>query len=190
MCLPNLRTVTQLVLAQAVGNDVRDVPSEVTAAFWRSEARLFKAGNVKIRRSQNVLPVIRGIGAKEQAQGLGVEAAVVIVEKLVEVVGPEKQLVCDVRRERGVQDGRVVKDMDRGDLKVIFQLGAGRSQGRATAERSSLATLASEPAQIKVMLVCNLIVDPGNAVVAIPWFRAGAEEIVLSCRKTRNGPLP
>src|SRR5438477_12196036 len=76
--------------------------------------------------------------------------------------------------------------MDGGRFEVVLKVGAGRSQRRAAAQGRYLVPLPAIPSHIKVMLVGNLIVQPGDAIVAVTEFSDGAEEVVQRCRKTGN----
>src|SRR6266852_83696 len=96
----NLCSITELVAPNGMGNDVADVPCQVTAAFRRSQPGLLKPTNPNVRRSEDGLPVIGRIGTEEQAQSLGIKAIVVVMEELVEVAGAEKQLIGQPRCQR------------------------------------------------------------------------------------------
>src|SRR5204863_5436031 len=94
-------SVTELVLPDAVGNDVGKVQGEVAPAFGGSQTNLFKSSRSALGRrrddnigsSENGLPVVGGVRAKEYSHGLGIEAVVVVVKKLVEVDGAKKELI-------------------------------------------------------------------------------------------------
>src|SRR6266436_3375662 len=181
-------SVAKLVLSDAVGNDVGKVQSQVASALGRRQTNLFKSTGAALGRRRdddigsavNGLPVVGGVRAEEYAHGLGIEAAVVVVEQLVEVAGAKKELIGPPRRQRGVQDPAIVTVVERRNLEVVRQIRAGRSQRWAAAQWSSLVTLTDDGVQRKMMFVRNLVIDPSHAVVAVAKLGAGAEE-VASC---------
>src|SRR5438045_1051271 len=99
MRLTEFTSETVLMFAAAIGNDIREVIGEVAAALRRSQANLLEPRNANVWRSEDRLSVIGSIRAKEQAQGLGIEAVVVVVEKLVEVACAKEKLVGQPRRQ-------------------------------------------------------------------------------------------
>src|SRR5260370_324245 len=113
----NLRSITQLMSSPAVGDDVCDVPSEVAPALRRGQASLLKPRNSKIWSTEDGLSVIRRVRAQEQAQGLGIKAAVIVVEDLVEVVGTKEKLIGQLRGKCGIEHGRIVVHMTRTNLE-------------------------------------------------------------------------
>src|SRR5215831_17699032 len=137
MGLSYFAAVTQLMRSEALGNDVRNVPGKVIAAFRRSQANLLKAATARtdddIRSAVDVLTLVDRIGAKKDPHGLRVEAVVEVAKNLIEVVGSEEQLVGKPGRKRGVQHPRIIENMDWCDFKVVFQVGTRRSQSWATA---------------------------------------------------------
>ena len=62
-------------------------------------------------------------------------------------------------------------------LKVVRQIRAGRSQGRAAAQWSSLVALPDDGMERKMVFVAKLLIEPSYAVVAVSELGAGAEEI-------------
>src|SRR5690349_10831761 len=91
----------ELVLSDAVGNDVGKVQGQVASALGWSQTNLFKSpGSALGRRCDDDigsavdgLSVGGGVWAKEYSHGLGIEAIVVVVEQLVEVAGAKKELI-------------------------------------------------------------------------------------------------
>ncbi len=164
-----------------MGNDVRDVPSEVAPPLWRGQASILKPLNSKIRSTVDGLTVYGSVWAEEQSQGLGNKAAVVVVEDLVEVVGTKEKLIGQLRGKRGVEHGRIVVHMDRSDLEVVAQIRAGRSQRGAAAEGSNLVALAHVRAEVQVVFIGNLLVESPDPIVTVTKLGAGAEEVIRGC---------
>src|SRR5882762_340710 len=178
-------SVAKLVLSDAVGNDVGKVQSQVASALGRRQTNLFKSTGAALGRRRdddigsavNGLPVVGGVRAEEYANGLGIEAAVVVVEQLVEVAGAKKELVGPPGRQRRIQDCAIVSVVKRRHFEIVRQIGAGRSKRRAAAEWCDLVPLADDGVQRKREFVRNLGIEPSYAVVAIPKFGAGTKEI-------------
>ena len=181
-------SIAELVLSDAVGNDVRKVQSQVASALGWSQTNLFKSPRTALgrRRDDDIGSAVDGLSvggrvrAKEYSHGLGIKAIVVVVEELIEVAGAKKELIGPPRRQRGVQDPAIVSVVEGRHLKVVRQIGAGRSQRWAAAQRCSLVTLTDDGVQRKMMFVRNLVIDPSYAVVAISKLGTGAEEIAGS----------
>ena len=181
-------SVAELVLSDAVGNDVRKVQGQVASALGWSQTNLFKSPRAALgrRRDDDIwsavdgLSVGSGVRAKKYSHGLGIEAIVVVMEELIEVAGAKKKLIGPPRRQRGVQDCAIVTVVERRNLEVVRQIRAGRSQRWAAAQWSGLVTLADDGVQRKMMFVRNLVIDPSYAVVAISKLGTGAEEIAGS----------
>ncbi len=169
----NLRSITQLMSSPAVGDDVCDVPSEVAPALRRGQASLLKPRNSKIWSTEDGLSVIRRVRAQEQAQGLGIKAAVIVVEDLVEVVGTKEKLIGQLRGKRS-------------DLEVVAQIRAGRSQRGAAAEGSNLVALAHVRPKVKVVFVRNLLVESRDAIVTVTKLGAGTEEVESGCGQIQD----
>src|SRR5205814_6278022 len=74
MPLAEFAAEAELVLAEVIGNDVRQHPRDVIAAFRGSDPDLFEPAYGDIGRTQNRLSVNQGIRAEEQAVRLRVEA--------------------------------------------------------------------------------------------------------------------
>ena len=114
--LAELSSKAKLVIIDYVGGDVRQVPSQVRAAFRGGDANLFKPGNTgcagrsnrNIRRAKDRLAVIGGVWAQEQSQRFGIKTVIEIVEQLVEVVGAEEHLVRQFAGQSGIQHERIV----------------------------------------------------------------------------------
>ena len=113
------------------------------------------------------------------------------MKDLVEVIHSYQHLVGQARRERGVQNHRVVEYVDGSDFEIVFQIGAGRSQRRAGTQRRSLVALSSKPMGRKVVLVGQVVVEFDGAVVAIARGCNRAEEVVECSRQaTDQAPRP
>ena len=93
MRLAKLGPEAVLVLSTSIGNDIGEMISQIASAFGRSQANLLKPCDPDIWSSEDRLSVIGSIRAEEQAQGLGIEAVVVVVEELVEVACTKEELI-------------------------------------------------------------------------------------------------
>ena len=143
--LANLTSEAKLVRSPVVGDDIRRVPGEVTAAFRRREPDLLKPCDINVGSTEYGLPVDSRIGAKEQAQCFRIETVVEVAESLVKVVGANEHLVGQPRRKHRVQRERIVEHVDGSVFKVVLQIRAGGSQRGASAERRRLVALSPEP---------------------------------------------
>src|SRR5580765_3843759 len=68
--------------------------------------------------------------------------------------------------------------MDGSHFKIVFEVGAGGPQRRAAAQRRGLASLASEPARGKVMIVREVVIEFDHAIEAVAGGGNRAEEII------------
>src|SRR4051812_1216632 len=73
-------------------------------------------------------------------------------------------------------------------FKIILQIRAGRAQRRTPAQRSRLAALPTEEAQVEMVFITDLVIDFSHAVVAVACGRDRAEEIVIGRSQTPNQP--
>jgi len=181
----------QLVRSHAVGNDVRDVPGKVAAAFGGRKANLLKVADLNVWRAENGLSVVKGTGAEEQSHGMGIKAIIKVVKDLIKIVGADEHLIGEPTGEGGVEDQRFVENVEGRHFEVVLQVRAGRSQCGAAAEWGRLAALSAKEANIEMVLVINLIIDLGDAIVAIASRSYGAEEIVVcGCKAADQTPGP
>src|SRR5260370_28746889 len=120
VCLAYFPAKTKLVSCDGMADDVRDMPSDVVAAFRRREADLLESTNLNVRRAENVLTFVGSIGAEEQAHRLRIETMVGVTEDLVEVVYSHQDLVRPARRKRRVHYRRIVEHVNGGGLKIVF----------------------------------------------------------------------
>ena len=103
MGLANLTSEAELVGTGGVGDDIVRVPSQVTAALRVRNARLLESLDAKVWSSDNGAAVVEGVRAKEQTYVCWNEAVVEVIEKLIEVVCAEQDLIGQARRESGIQ---------------------------------------------------------------------------------------
>ncbi len=112
--------------AVGLGNDIRNVPSQVVAAFRWGQANLLKAAAVRtdddVGSAIDVLAFVDCVRAEEYAHCLRVETVVEIAKDLVEVVRPKQQLVGQARRDRRVQHRRIVENVNWRNLEVVLQV--------------------------------------------------------------------
>ncbi len=116
-----------------------------------------------------------------ETHGYRIEAGVEVVERLLEVVDAEQRLSNELRRVDAIQHDRVILHPAGRDLIVVE---VGRADG------SSLGSGAGEPADRKVVLRIDDVVNLGDAVVAVVVAVIGAEEVVGGCgsRASTLGP--
>src|SRR5262249_26198891 len=124
--LSNLNAITQRMRADVLRNHVRDVPGQVVAAFRRCQADLLKRpaarANDDVRRAKNILTLISSIRTQEDAHALCVETVVEVMENLIEVIGSKQKLIGHVRSECRIEHRRIVKHVNRRNLKVVLQV--------------------------------------------------------------------
>ena len=95
----------ELMFADAIGNDVGKVQSQVAATLRGGKANLFKSSRATLGRRcdddigspVDVLTPFSGVRAEEYAHGFGIKTVVVVVEELVEVARAKKELICQPR---------------------------------------------------------------------------------------------
>ncbi len=158
-------TEPELMLAHGVGGDVGEMSGDVLATFRGRQADTIEAGNLNVRRTGQVEPVV-----KVQTVTAELKVGVEVAEDLPEIVHACEQLVGYLGGQRGIPGCRVVRHVDWSNFVVVLQLGSGLGKRRPSDGRD-LISLADEIVKGNVVLVVELVIQFRQAVVAVAKFR-------------------
>src|SRR5207249_11892813 len=151
------------------------------------DSHLFKPRNRNAGRAQDGLPVNERIRACEEAHGVGIEAVIGVVEDLIEIIDPKQELVCRPWAQGGIQDRRIILQVNRRLFEIIREVRTGRGQRETGAKRGNLVALSIKRTKHEVVFFRKVMVQLQIAVIAVADGRNVTEKVAYLVAEVRLG---